>query len=179
VPVQHNRLVIASRTMLTMLVVAAVVVLALGVASLVLIAPPETSGWLRSVFGRVFGVVALGLAAVLGVPSGIGLWAMAGARAEGVVPALSERVRLVLGAVAIGTVVATAVVLLVTGSVVAMLNLGLLALVALATLGLAGAVSLSPHRGRAIASAIALLLFAAGTVWVLRVFLAAPAPTNP
>ena len=37
---------------------------------------------------------------------------------------------------------------------------------------LAGAVSYSPHRGRAIGSAVALVLVVFGTAWVLRSFLA-------
>lgn len=166
--------VIASRTMLLMLVIAAVVVLGLGLAALILIDPPETSGWLRAVFGTVFGVVATGLAAVLGIPSGVGLWAMAGANTEGAVPALPPTPRTVSAAIGIGTVTVTAVVLLVTGSMVTILNIGLLILVALSALGLAGAVSYSPHRGRAIGSAIALVLVVLGTAWVLRVFLATP-----
>jgi hypothetical protein len=170
----HKRYVIASRTMLLMLVVAAAVVLGLGLATLVLGNPPETSGWLRSVFGAVFAVVAVAFAVVLGVPSGVGLWAMAGATGPDVVPALPKQARLVLAAVAIGTVALTAVVLLATGSVVRILNVGLLLLVGLAALGLAGAVSYSPHRARAVSSAVALALVVLGTAWVLRVFLATP-----
>ena len=164
----HRRtFVIASRTMLLMLVVAAVAVLGLGAASLLLGDSSEVSGWLRTVFGAVFGVVAIVLAAVLGVPSGVGLWAMAGASAEDSIPALPPRPRMTVFAVAIVVVVLTAVVLLVTGSSVAILNLGLLGLVALFSLGLAGAASFSPHRGRAIASAVALVAVAVGTLWVL------------
>ena len=66
-------------------------------------------------------------------------------------------------------VVATAVILLVTGSAVTILNLGLLGLVALSTLGLAGAAYFSPHRGRAIFAGVAIVLIVLGTLWVLNV----------
>jgi hypothetical protein len=171
---RRKRLVIVSRTMLVMLVVAAVVVLGLGLATLILIDPPEVGGWLRSIFGRVFAVVAIALAAVLGIPSGVGLWAMAGANAEDSAPALPKLAREILAGVAIATVVVTVIVLVVTGSAVAILNLGLIGLVALSALGLGGAVAFSPHRARAAASAVALVLVAVGTAWVLRVFLATP-----
>jgi hypothetical protein len=46
-------------------------------------------------------------------------------------------------------------------------NLGIAGLVALALLGLAGAVSFTPHRGRGLLSALALLAVAAGTLWVI------------
>jgi hypothetical protein len=170
----HRRFVIASRTMLLMLVIAAAAVLGLGLAALVLTDPPETTGWLRTVFGTVFGVVAVALAAILGIPSGVGLWAMAGAANQDVEPALPQPTRIALAAVAIGTVAVTTLVLLVTGSAVTILNIGLLLLVALGSLGLAGAVSYSPHRARAVGSAVALVLVVLGTAWVLRVFLVTP-----
>jgi hypothetical protein len=163
----HKALVNGARIVLTMLLIAAVVLLGLAVAIAVLGDPPEVQGWLRTIFGKVFGVVAVALAAVLGIPAAIGLWAMAGANAEDAVPALSQPARRALVAVAVATVAVTAVVLLVTGSAVAILNLALLALVALASLGLAGAVDFSPHRGRATVSAVALVLVAAGTAWIL------------
>jgi hypothetical protein len=161
-------LVFASRTVLIMLLVAALVVLGLGLATVILGDPPESEGWLRAVFGKVFTVMAAIMAAVLGVPAAIGLWAMAGATADGAVPALSGRTRRVLAAVGIGTVVATAVILLATGSAIRVLNLGLLGLVALSALGLAGGAVFSPHRIRAMASAVALVLVAVGTGWVLN-----------
>ncbi len=170
----HRRFVIVSRTMLLMLVVAAFAVLGLGLAALVLSDPPETTGWLRNVFGSVFGVVAVGLAVVLGVPSGVGLWAMAGATSQDVQPALPQPTRFAFGAIAIGTVAITTLVLLVTGSAVTILNIGLVLLVALGSLGLAGAVSYSPHRTRAIVSAVALVLVVLATAWVLRVFVTTP-----
>jgi energy-coupling factor transport system substrate-specific component len=74
---------------------------------------------------------------------------------------------IVLVGVAVVTVVVTAVVLIVTGSVATVLNLGLLALVALSSLGLAGAIEFSPHRNRAAVSAVALVLVALGTAWLL------------
>ena len=170
----HKRFVIVSRTMLLMLVIAAVAVLGLGLAAIVLSDPPETTGWLRSVFGGVFGVVAVGLAAVLGVPSGVGLWAMAGATGEDMEPALARPTRFAFGVIAVGTVAVTTFVLIATGSAVTILNIGLLLLVALGSLGLAGAVSYSPHRTRATVSAVALVLVVLATAWVLRVFLATP-----
>jgi hypothetical protein len=159
--------VVASRTSLVMLLVAAAVLIGLGVAALVLVNPPETGGWLRAVFGKVFGVVALGLGLVLGVPAAVGLWAMAGARAEGAVAYLSPQVRLGVAISAIVTVVIVAVAAVASGTDVLILNLGLVALVALATLGLAGAAVSSPHKWRAILAAIALVLVEAGSLLVL------------
>ncbi|HEX5015284.1 MAG TPA: hypothetical protein VFV72_14120 [Candidatus Limnocylindrales bacterium] len=164
----RKRLVYASRTVLIMLLIAAVVVLGLGLAIVVLGDPPEVGGWLRAVFGKVFAVVAAGLAAILGIPAAIGLWAMSGATADDAVPALNETSRKVIAGVAIAAVIITAAVLIFTGSAVRILNIGLLALVALATLGLAGGAVFSTHRGRAILSALAVGLTAAGTAWILN-----------
>jgi hypothetical protein len=161
-------LVYASRTVLIMLLVAALVVLGLGLAIVIFGDPPETGGWLRAIFGKVFAIVAASMAAILGVPAAIGLWAMAGATTEGAVPALSPRARQAVAIVAIATVVVTAVVLVATGSAVRILNLGLLGLVALASLGLAGGSAFSVHRGRAIVSGVALVLVTVGTAWVLN-----------
>ena len=163
----RKRMVYASRTVLIMLLVAALVVLGLGLAIVILGDPPEVDGWLRAIFGKVFAVVAAALAAILGVPAAIGLWAMSGATAEDAAPALNEPSRKVIAGVAIATVIITALVLLVTGSAVRVLNLGLLALVALSTLGLAGGAVYSIHRGRAIFSGVAMALIAAGTAWIL------------
>jgi hypothetical protein len=168
-------LVIASRTSMIMLLVAGAALLGLGLLSLARADAPEVDGWLRTIFGRVFGIVAIAMAIILGTPSAIGLWAMAGARKEGSVPALPETPRRVIGGIAVATVVVTAAVLLATGSAVRVLNLGLLGLVALASLGLAGAVAYSPHRGRAILAAVALLLVVGGIAWVLvNAFIAPP-----
>lgn len=151
-----------------MLVVAAGVLVALGIATLVLVDPPDVDGgWLRAVFGKVFGTVAIGLGAVLGVPSAMGLWAMSGATKEDAVPALPRPARRLSATVGVGTAVVTAIVLVVTGSAVAVLNVGLAGLVALASLGLAGAAAFSPHRWRAAASGVALVAVALGTLWLL------------
>ncbi len=171
----HNALVNAARIVLTMLLIAGVVMLGFAIAITVLGDPPEVQGWLRTIFGKVFAVVAVVMAGVLGIPSGIGLWSMAGANAEGAVPALDETPRRAFAGVAIAAVVATAVILIVTGSAVAILNIALLALVAMDSLGLAGAVSFSTHRGRAIVSAVALVLVILGAAWVLyNAFVAPP-----
>ena len=156
-----------ARTALVMLFVAALAVLGLGLLALVRNDAPETDGWLRYLFGRAFAVVGFGMAVVLGIPSGIGLWSMAGATAPGNVPALSPTVRQALPALAIGTTAITAIVALTTGRGPLILDLGLIGIVALATLGLAGAVRFSPHRGRAILSAITLGIVSLGTLWVL------------
>jgi hypothetical protein len=92
---------------------------------------------------------------------------MSGATKPGNVPALSPTVRQALPALAIGTTVVTAVVALTTGRGPLLLDLGLIGIVALATLGLAGAVRFSPHRGRAILSAITLAIVSLGTLWIL------------
>jgi hypothetical protein len=164
---RRKRLVLLARTTLIMLFIAGLVMLGLGAASLILADPPETEGWLRFIFGRVFGVVAISLAAVLGIPSAVGLWAMAGAREPDAVPALGELPRRILAGVAAVTIAVTAIVLLVTGSAATILNLGLLGIVGLASFGLAGATSFSPHRLRAIASGVALVLVSLGSLWVL------------
>jgi hypothetical protein len=164
---RRKRLVLLARTTLIMLFIAALVMLGLGAASLLLLDPPEVDGWLRFIFGRVFGIVAVSLAAVLGIPSAVGLWAMAGAREPDAVPALEETPRRVLAVVAAVTVAVTAVVLLATGSAATILNLGLLGIVGLACFGLAGATSFSTHRARAIMSGVALVLVALGSLWVL------------
>jgi hypothetical protein len=164
---RRKRLVLLARTTLIMLFIAGLVMLALGAAALILPDTPEVDGWLRYIFGRVFGVVAISLAAVLGIPSAVGLWAMAGSREPDAVPALGETPRKVLAGVAAVTIAVTAVVLLVTGSAATILNLGLLGIVGLASFGLAGATSFSPHRARAILSGVALVLVALGSLWVL------------
>ena len=156
-----------ARTALVMLFVAAIAVLGLGVLALVRNDSPEVDGWLRYLFGRVFAVVGFGMAAVLGIPSAIGLWSMTGATKPGNVPALSPTVRQALPALAIGTTAVTALVALTTGRGPLILDLGLIGIVALATLGLAGAVRFSPHRGRAILSGITLAIVSLGTLWIL------------
>lgn len=163
----HRPLVIASRTMLLMMLIAALALIGLGIFTLGRTDAPEVDGWLKSVFGQVFGAIAIGLGLVLGTPGAIGLWAMAGANKEGVVPALTQMPQRVLAGIGIATVIVAAVVLIVTGSAAVILNIALTALVALACLGLAGAVSFSPHRGRAILSGVALCLISLGTLRLL------------
>jgi len=162
-----RKLVIGSRTALVMLFVAAVALLGLGIVAAVRTDAPETDGWLRALFGRVFSIAAVGLAAVLGIPAAAGLWAMSGATAEDAVPALPPGVRRVLVGIAVAATLVVAVDVILTGGSVLALNLGLIALVALSTLGLAGATAFSPHRGRAWLSTVALLLVVAGTAWIL------------
>ena len=152
----RTAMVNASRIILTMLLIAAAVLLGFAIAIQVLGDPPQVDGWLRTAFGKVFGVVAVSLAVVLGIPATIGLRAMAGSTAEDAAQALPLQARRIFVGLAIVTVVVTAAVLIVTGSAAAVINLGLLALVALASLGLAGAIEYSPHRNRAALSAIAL-----------------------
>jgi hypothetical protein len=175
---RHRALVIASRTVLLMLLIAALVVLGLGVFFYLRGGDePTVEGWLRTIFGKVFVVVSAGLAGFLGIPSLIGLWAMSGANMEGATPALERPVRMAFAGIAIATVIVTAVVLLTTGSAITILNVGLLAIVALASLGLGGAVSYSTHRGRAILAAIALIAFVVATAWILvNAFISPPIP---
>jgi hypothetical protein len=165
----HKTRVNLSRTVLVMLLIAALAVLGIGVFFYLRgdASAPTIEGWLRTLFGKVFLVVAVGLAAVLGIPSAIGLYSMAGANAEDALPALPEPARMAFPALAIGATVVTAIVLVATGSMVRILNVGLLGIVALGTLGLGGAVAYSPHRWRAIVSAIALVGLVIGTAWLL------------
>ena len=120
---------------------------------LAVLAIPFAGGLILAMFGQSRRApelnVAFSLGTILAIPSGVGLWAMAGANADDAEPALARPVRIVLAGVAVAAVVATVVVCLTTGSAVFVLNLGLIALVALAALGLAGAAYLSPHFGRA------------------------------
>jgi hypothetical protein len=175
-PSHRKAFVIASRTVLLMLGIAAVVLLALGLAIRLLGDEPEVGGWLRAVFGQVFSVAAIGLAAVLGAPAAVGLWAMAGATQADAEPALSPQVRHVFVGIGVAMTVITAVVCVATGSGFAIVNLGLVGLVTLATLGLAGATNFSPHRAGAVLSATALVLVSLGALWVLStVFLRTPA----
>jgi len=167
-PERHRRvLVIGSRTAVLMLFIAGLAILGLGVLSFFLTDPPEVDGWLRSVFGTVFAVAALGIGVVIGIPAAVGLSAMSGASHPDAPQALSPEVRRVVVAIAITTVVITAVVCLTSGTAFRILNLGLVGLVGLASFGLAGAAAFSPHRVRAALSGVAVLLLAAATLWVL------------
>ncbi len=163
-PKTRRRLVLGARMMLVMLFVAALAILGLGLAVALLADPPETSGWLRHLFGRAFAVVAVVMAGILGIPGAIGLWAMAGARDEGATPVMSPTVRLVATGLAIAAIAAALILAVVTGSGLTILDLGLIGIVVLASLGLAGAVQFSIHRGRASLAGIALGLLSVGTI---------------
>jgi hypothetical protein len=173
---RHRRaLVIGSRTALLMLFIAGLVILGLGLIAYVRNDEPQVDGWLRTIFGTVFAAVAVGMAAVLGIPSAIGLWAMSGATKGEVEPALPPTIRHALVIVAVATLVFTAAVCLLTGSALLVLNLGLVGLVGLSSLGLAGAASFSPHRWRAALSGVAVVLVSLGALWVLaKAFIGGP-----
>jgi hypothetical protein len=173
---RHRRaLVIGSRTALLMLFIAGLAMLGLGLLSYFVTDPPTVDGWLKSIFGTVFAAVALGMAAVIGIPAAVGLWAMAGATSADARPALPSTPRRALVGIAIATVAVTAVVCLTTGSAFLVLNLGLVGLIALASLGLAGAASFSTHRVRALISGAGVILVATGALWVLaRAFIGGP-----
>jgi hypothetical protein len=162
----HRALVIGSRTAMLMLLIAALAVLALGIVALIR-GGPEVEGLLRTLFGKVFAVVAGAMAAVLGIPAAIGLAAMSGANAEGAVPALGATPRRFLVAAALITVGVAAVSVVLGGTSSLLVNLGLLGLVALMVLGLAGAVSFSPHRWRGTLAGVALVAASIGTLWVI------------
>jgi|1185.fasta_scaffold289060_1 hypothetical protein len=159
-------LVNASRVVLIMLFVAGLAMLGLGVFALLRTDNPEVDGWLRAIFGKVFGTVALGMAAVLGLPSAVGVWAMVGANKPGAIPAMSRNVQIAAGVAGIAATAVTALVVIADGTVSTILNLVLIALVAMATLGLAGATAFSAKRGRAIAAGVALAIVVAGALWV-------------
>lgn len=166
--VTHRRaLVIGSRTALLMLLIAALAILGLGVLALVRGDGPEVDGVLRTLFGNVFSVVAFAMAAILGIPAAIGMAAMAGATADGAVPALGPTPRRIGAGVALATVAATVMSVILGGTSSLLVNLGLAGLVALALFGLAGAAWFSPHRGRGAVSAVALVVVAAGVLWIL------------
>jgi hypothetical protein len=75
--------------------------------------------------------------------------------------------RQLMAVIAVATLVLAALVILVAGSQLRLLDLALIGIVALPTLGLAGAVRFSPHRGRAAGVALALVVLAAGIGWLL------------
>jgi hypothetical protein len=164
---RRRRLVLGARTALIMLLIAGVALLGLGVAALVLVDPPEVDGWLRSIFGSVFGYMAVALGAIIGLPAMLGVWAMSGANAEDASPALPPTVQRLMAGLAITTLIAAALVVLVAGSELRLLDIALIGIVALPTMGLAGAVAFSPHRGRATVSALALVVLAVGILWLL------------
>jgi hypothetical protein len=157
-----------------MILMASLVLLGIGVVALVLADPPEVDGWLRSLFGAVFGRMALAMAVVLGIPSAIGVWALAGATAPDVTPALGPSIGRVLVAIAFVVVGALALVVLVGGRGATLLDLGFIGLAALLILGMCGAAVLSPHRLRAVTSAAGLALVMAGSIrFVAQAFLQA------
>jgi hypothetical protein len=172
----RRRLVLGARTGLVMILVAALVVLSLGIAALLLVDPPEVSGWLRYAFGMAFGHMAVWIAAILGIPSAIGLWAMAGAAEPDAVPALSPTAGRVIAGSAVAVLVSLSLAVLVGGRGVTIFDVAFLGLCALLTLGLAGAATFAPHRGRALLSAVALVVIIGGVIWfVARVLGTSPA----
>lgn len=158
-----------------MILVAAVAVLVLGIVALVLVDPPEVSGWLRHAFGMVFGHMAIWIAAILGIPAAIGLWAMAGANEPDAIPARSPLLRRVITAIVAIALVGVGVFVLVGGRGVTLFDVGFLGLCALLVLGLAGAAAFAPRRGRAFLSAAAMVLVMAGIGWFVLRVLGAPA----
>ena len=158
-----------------MILVAAVVVLGLGIAALLLVDPPEVSGWLGYAFGMAFGHMAVWIAAILGIPSGIGLWAMAGAAEPDAVPALSPTAGRVIAGSATILLVGLAFFVLVGGRGVTIFDVAFLGLCALLTLGLAGAATFGPRRGRALVSAAVMVLIMAGIAWFALRILGRPA----
>jgi len=164
---RDRRLVLGARTALIMLLIAGVALFGLGVAALLLVDPPEVDGWLRSLFGTVFGYMAIAIGLIIGIPATLGVWAMSGANAEDAAPALSRNVHRLMTGIAIATLVGSAIVILIAGKELRLLDAALIGIVALPTLGLAGAVRFSPHRGRAIVSALALVVLAAGIGWLM------------
>lgn len=164
---RQHALVIGARTALVMLLIAGVALIGLGVVALWLVDPPEVDGLLRSVFGSVFGHMAIALGAIIGVPAMVGVWAMSGANAADATPAMSRDVARITTGIAITALILAAAVVLIAGSELRILDLALIGVVALPTLGLAGAVAFSPHRARAVVSAVALVVLAGGILWML------------
>jgi len=115
----------------------------------------------------VFGYMAIAIGLMIGIPAMLGVWAMSGANAEGATPGLSRNVARLMTAIAIATLVGSAIVILIAGKELRLLDVALIGIVALPTLGLAGAVRFSPHRGRAIVSALALAVLAVGIGWLM------------
>ena len=162
----RRTLVNAARVVLAMLFIAGLAMLALGVITQLRSDNPEVDGWFRAIFGRVFSVVAFGMAAVLGIPSAVGVWAMLGANREGATPALPRNARLAAAIAGIGATAVTALVVLADGTISTILNIVLIALVGMAALGLAGATAFSARRGRAIAAGVTLAIVVAGALWI-------------
>jgi hypothetical protein len=159
-----------------MILIAAIAILAIGIATWVLMDPPQVDGWLRSLFGTVFATMAIVMAAVLGIPAAIGVWSMAGATHPDLAPALPHRARRAVTLTAVVVLAVVAGVVLIGGRGVTLLDLGLLGLAALLTMGLAGAATFSPRRGRATMAVAALGVVLLGLVWfVIEVLIIAPA----
>lgn len=163
--------VVGARMALLMLLVAGVAMVMLGLLTLARSDPTQVDGWLREVFGHVFGVMAIVVGAAIGVPAATGMWAMAGARQTGAVPAVQPALRRVAAGLGVTAVLAVLGVLVVRGNGLSIPDLGLVGLVGLLSFGLAGAVDVSPHRGRAFVAAIALGLV---LLWSVRLLGAAP-----
>jgi hypothetical protein len=162
---RSRRLVVGARMALLMILIASVVLFGIGIVALLLADPPEVDGWLRSLFGAVFGRMALAIAALLGIPSAIGVWAMAGATAPDAIPALGPTLGRVLVALAAVVVATMALIVVVGGRGATLLDLGFTGLAASLILGLCGAAVLSPHRLRAAISAAGMMLVMAGSIW--------------
>lgn len=157
-----------------MILVAAVVVLVLGVVAQLLVDPPEVSGWLRYAFGMAFGHMAIWIAAILGLPAAIGLWSMAGANEPDAIPALSPLLRRVIVATVAIALIGVAAFVLLGGRGVTLFDVGFLGLCALLVLGLAGAAVHAPRRGRALLSAAVMILGLAGIGWFVARVLGSP-----
>jgi hypothetical protein len=165
-----RRVVVGARMSLLMLLIAGVALVVLGIVTLGRSDPGQLDGWLREVFGTVFGAMAIVVGLAIGIPGAIGMAAMAGARREGSTPALPIGARRFAAGLGIASVLGIAGVLLVRGNGLSIPDLGLAGLITLLAGGLAGAVMVSPHRIRALVTTIALALV---LLWVARLLASA------
>ena len=126
---RDRRWILGARTALIMLLIAGVALVGIGVAALMLVDPPEVDGWLRSLFGSVFGYMAIAIGMIIGLPALLGVWAMSGATEEGATPALPHGARQLMTGIAITTLLLAALVILVAGSQLRLLDLALIGIV--------------------------------------------------